>query len=131
MIQEILISHILKGELKTIGERVRMARSLKGWSQVKLAHEARVTRGVIEKLEQGKSRQPRQLENIARALELAPSLLRFGRLEDIGFSAEAIEVARGLSEEALEVARAWSILPEPYRSALRNALLHIAKSLER
>ena len=98
----------------TLGGRLRLRRKELGWTQTELATMVGTSQAVIQKIENGKSLRPRILEEIAEALGVRPSWLMFG-VQEVG----------GLEPEALELARAWSKLQEPYRSALREAILKI------
>lgn len=103
-----------QGEDSTLADRLRSRRKEIGWTQVQLAEKVGTSQAVIQKIENGKSLRPRILEEIAFALEVAPSWLMFG-----------VEEAAELSGEALELARAWTNLPEPHRSAMRDAILRM------
>ena len=100
-----------QGKTATLAERLRDRRKEFGLTQVQLAEEVGTSQAVIQKIENGKSLRPRNLEELAQALAVSPSWLMFG-VEEVG----------ELSGDALELARAWSTLPEPHRSAMRDAI---------
>lgn len=103
-------------EADTLAVRVRAARLTKRWTQSKLAREAGVTRGIIEKIEQGRSKRPWHLPQIARALGMS-----LASLDPEHPAADDVEST--LDAEALMVATVWSRLEEPYKSAFRDFLL--------
>ncbi len=102
-------------EPHALAERLRVVRQGTGWTQKQLAHKAGTTQAAIQKIESGRSLHPRRLDAIARALGVAPEWLLYG--------SESIEI---LDKETIEVALAFSRLDEPYRSALREAIIKIA-----
>lgn len=61
-----------------IGERVREARKTRGITQETLGHLAGTNQAVIQKIENGKSRNPRIVEGLAVALEVNPAWLQWG-----------------------------------------------------
>lgn len=101
---------------ETLAERLRTARLEKGWSQEYLASRAETSQAVIQKIENGKSLRPRNIERIAEALGLRPAWLMFG-VREVGV----------LDEDALQVARAWSLLKDPERSAMRETIYRLSK----
>ena len=101
---------------ETLADRLRQARKAKDWTQARLAEAAGTSQAVVQKIENGKSLRPRILEELAAALEVRPSWLMFG-IREIG----------ELEHDALEVARAWSSLPEPQRSTLRDSILKMVR----
>lgn len=103
-----------RGQGGSLANRLRMKRRDRGWTQEQLAAAAGTTQAVIQKIENGKSLRPRRIEEIAKALEADPAWLMFG--------AQAVG---DLDDEAMEVATAWSKLPEPHRSALKDAILNM------
>ena len=104
-----------KQEAEALGERVRVVRRGRGWTQKQLADKSGTTQAVIQKIESGKSLRPRSLDAIARALGVAPAWLLYG--------SESFDI---LDKETFEVALALSQLDEPYRSALREAIIKMA-----
>lgn len=101
-------------DISTLAGRLRSRRKAFGWTQVQLAESVGTSQAVIQKIENGKSLRPRILEELATALEVSPSWLMFG-VEEVG----------ELSGDALELARAWANLPEPHRSAMRDAIFRM------
>jgi transcriptional regulator with XRE-family HTH domain len=98
----------------TLAGRLRKRRKDIGWTQVQLAEEVGTSQAVIQKIENGKSLRPRIMEDLAVALDVLPSWLMFG-----------VEEVPDLDGELLELARAWSNLPEPHRSAMRDAIFRM------
>jgi transcriptional regulator with XRE-family HTH domain len=62
-----------------IGERVRLERRKRKWSQEKLARVARVTQGLISQIENGTNDSSRYLPALAAALEVSSDWLATGR----------------------------------------------------
>ena len=102
---------------ETLAERLRNARLEKGWSQDFLASRAETSQAVIQKIENGKSLRPRNIERIAVALGLRPAWLMFG-VNESGL----------LGDDAIQVARAWSQLKDPERSAMRDTIYRLSKN---
>ena len=100
---------------ETLAERLRRARKQKGWSQEFLAQRADTSQAVIQKIENGKSLRPRNIERIAAALDVRPAWLMFG-----------VNEVEDLDEEAVQVARAWARLKEPERSAMKETIRRLA-----
>ena len=100
---------------ETLADRLRRARKQKGWSQEFLAQRADTSQAVIQKIENGKSLRPRNIEHIAGALDVRPAWLMFG-----------VNEVEDLDEEAVQVARAWTRLKEPERSAMKETIRRLA-----
>ena len=100
---------------ETLADRLRRARKQRGWSQEYLASRADTSQAVIQKIENGKSLRPRNIERIAQALDVRPAWLMFG-----------VNEVEDLDEEAVQVARAWSRLKEPERSAMKETIRRLA-----
>lgn len=98
--------------LLTIAERIKYARKLKGLTMQELANSSGTTRAAIQKIELGKTNQPRNLEEIAKSLDVSPAWLAFG-LEEIDH----------LSHDAIVLAQAWDSLPNGIKEALQLAIL--------
>lgn len=62
-----------------IGERIRLERTKKKWSQDKLAHRVGVTQGLISQMENGTNDTSKYLTAIARALDVSPDWLESGK----------------------------------------------------
>ena len=105
----------VKPILETLADRLRRARKQKGWSQEFLAQRADTSQAVIQKIENGKSLRPRNIERIAEALDVRPAWLMFG-----------VNEVEDLDEEAVQVARAWNRLKEPERSAMKETIRRLA-----
>ena len=101
---------------ETLADRLRRARKQKGWSQEFLAQRADTSQAVIQKIENGKSLRPRNIEHIADALDVRPAWLMFG-----------VNEVENLDEEAVQVARAWTRLKEPERSAMKETIRRLAE----
>jgi transcriptional regulator with XRE-family HTH domain len=99
----------------TLGQRMRMKRQEKGWTQEQLAVRAGTNQAVIQKIENGKSLRPRKIDEIAAVLDVNPAWLMFGD-----------DMANTLSEDAMTLAQAWHNLPEPHRSRLRQEILSLS-----
>ncbi|MCB1741979.1 MAG: helix-turn-helix transcriptional regulator [Gammaproteobacteria bacterium] len=93
--------------------RVRLR---KGLTQHQLAHTVGTSQAVVQRIETGKCKHPRNIDQIADALSVSPAWLMYG-----------VEVMDGIEQEAVETARAWSKLEEPHRSALKEMILKIAR----
>ncbi len=104
------------GEPDSLGARLCYKRRQKGWTQKELAERAGTNQAVIQKIENGKSLRPRNLDEIALALDVSPAWLQYGS-----------EKIAGMQKDSVELGLAWSRLPEPYRSSLRDCILAIAK----
>ena len=100
---------------ETLADRLRRARKQKGWSQEFLAQRAETSQAVIQKIENGKSLRPRNIEHIANALAVRPAWLMFG-----------VNEVEDLDEDAVQVARAWARLKEPERSAMQETIRRLA-----
>lgn len=100
---------------ESLAGRMRRARKQKGWSQEFLAQNADTSQAVIQKIENGKSLRPRNIERIAEALDVRPAWLMFG-----------VSEVDNLDEEAVQVARAWTRLKEPERSAMKETIRRLA-----
>lgn len=62
-----------------IGERMRLERRKKKWSQEELARRVGVTQGLISQMENGTNDTSKYLTAIARALEVSPDWLESGK----------------------------------------------------
>ncbi len=102
---------------ETLGGRLRLKRKEHGWTQQMLADKVGTSQAVIQKIENGKSLRPRNLNNIALALGVSPAWLMFGT-----------ETIDALDNDAIELARAWQKLNEPQRSAFKEAIIKAAKN---
>lgn len=107
-------------EADTLGGRLTRSRLSKGWTQHQLASAAGTSQAVVQRIETGKCRHPRIVRSLASVLSVSPAWLMFGA-----------EVVDDVEQEAIETARAWSLLPEPHRSALKRMILQMAAAVER
>ena len=104
---------------ETLGGRLTRSRLKKDWTQHQLAEKVGTSQAVVQRIETGKCRHPRIIQELASALEVSPAWLMYG--------ACAVD---GLEQEAIETARAWSRLMEPHRSALKEMILRFAADAE-
>lgn len=65
-------------DVNTIGERLKLARDLKSWTQEDLANAAGVSQGTIGNIESGLRKRPRELLAIAKALGVGADWLQDG-----------------------------------------------------
>lgn len=61
-----------------IGRRLRQLRRDLGLTQMELADLARTTQAVVQKIENGKSKRPRIIAELATALKVNPAWLQWG-----------------------------------------------------
>lgn len=101
--------------MDSLGARVRRKRREKGWTQEQLAVRAGTNQAVIQKIENGKSLRPRKIDEIASVLDANPAWLMFGE-----------KSGANLQDDAVAIAEAWSRIPEPARSRLREEILRIS-----
>jgi transcriptional regulator with XRE-family HTH domain len=99
----------------TLGSRLTRIRLRRGWTQHELARHVGTSQAVVQRIETGKCRHPRNIDRIASILEVSAAWLMYGA-----------EVMDGLEPEAIETAKAWSNLTEPHRTALKEMILKIA-----
>lgn len=104
---------------ETLGGRLTDCRLNKGWTQHQLAAVVGTSQAVVQRIETGKCKHPRIINELAEALDVTAAWLMYG-----------VSVIDGLEEEAIETARAWSKLGEPHRSALREMILRVAAETE-
>lgn len=71
------IEHLYQGT-PNIGNRLRRTRKEQGLTQEQLAAQCGSKQAVIQKIENGKSLRPRQIEEIAEILGVNPAWLQFG-----------------------------------------------------
>ena len=95
----------------SLGQRMRMRRQQKGWTQEQLARQAGTNQAVIQKIENGKSLRPRKINEIAEVLGVNPAWLMFGD-----------DAENGLSPDAIALAEEWSQLSEPHRSRIQREI---------
>ena len=100
-----------------MGGRLTRSRLKKGWTQHQLAAAVGTSQAVIQRIEAGKCRHPRILNELAESLDVNPAWLMYG-----------VNVIDGLDQDAIETARAWSRLTEPHRTALKEMIMRIAES---
>lgn len=103
----------------SLGGRLTRRRIAEQMTQQELAVAVGTSQAVIQRIETGKCKHPRNLEGIARVLDVSPAWLMYG-----------VEESEGLGHEAIETARVWSGLMEPHRSALKDMIMKIAAHSE-
>jgi transcriptional regulator with XRE-family HTH domain len=97
-------------DTRTIAGRFRLARQAKHWTQEELARRAHTTQAQIQKIENGKSLRPRNIECIADLLGVNLAWLMFG------------ESRSEVDDEGMQIADMWSQLEEPDRSFIRRLI---------
>eukprot|EP00919_Chromeraceae_sp_WS-2016_P029927 GHVR01071118.1.p2 GENE.GHVR01071118.1~~GHVR01071118.1.p2 ORF type:complete len:151 (+),score=6.92 GHVR01071118.1:400-852(+) len=100
----------------SLGARLTRSRLRHGWTQHELAHNVGTSQAVVQRIETGKCRHPRNIDRIADVLDVSPAWLMYGA-----------EVMDGLEPEAIETAKAWANLTEPHRTALKEMIIKIAE----
>jgi transcriptional regulator with XRE-family HTH domain len=75
----VMQKHHLIFNVMTIAERLKQARDKMGLTQEQLAAKASVSQGTIANIENGIRKKPREILNIARALNVQPDWLMSGR----------------------------------------------------
>jgi transcriptional regulator with XRE-family HTH domain len=109
----------------TLGDRMRIRRRELGLSQVQLGIESSTNQAVIQKIENGRlvSLRPRNIEQIADALEVTPGWLLFGPTE---FEKEATNLLQVLRDSPYlrDFATARGLITEVLGMALPNDTGH-------
>ena len=100
-----------ESNLSTLAARLAWARARRGFTQEQLAKAAGVSRDIIVKTETGITRMPRDIADIAKALEISPAWLAFG--------AERIDTWDG---ETLTMAERINQLPPAIRKLVQDLL---------
>lgn len=100
----------------SLGARLTRSRLRRNWTQHELAHHVGTSQAVVQRIETGKCRHPRNIDRIATILDVSPAWLMYGA-----------EVMDGLEPEAIETAKAWANLTEPHRTALKDMIIKIAE----
>ena len=94
-------------KLATLADRVIWRRKDLKLTQTELANRAGATRVQIQKIENGKTIRPRNMERIATALEVSQAWLLFG-----------YEELESLSEDSIAMAVQWESLPPEIKKAI-------------
>lgn len=103
----------------TIGSRVKHSRLLRDLSQAALAKLADVEPSTIGNLEQGSTKRPTRLTEIARVLRVRPEWLATGQLPmEATVKADVL-----VSQEAFTLAQQIQSLTAPQRDAIRAMVL--------
>lgn len=79
---------------QTLGDRLRYSRIKKKLTQEDLGRLSNTNQAVIQKIENGKTHQPRKITEIAAALEVRPAWLMFGLGHEEELTEKAIKIAR-------------------------------------
>ena len=95
----------------TIGQRLKMAREIAGVTQQELADHIKISRESIQHIEGGRTKNPRNIEPIAKFLNVSASWLRFGDKN-----------IDKLDKESLEFATAFNNLPTEARKVISATL---------
>lgn len=97
----------------TLGGRIANDRIARGWTRKDLERESGVTEAALEKIENGKSDNPRELEQIAEALGKHPAYYRYN-----------------LSPESIALAMMWEKLPEQQKKAMESTITNLAGEID-
>lgn len=81
-----------------IGKRLRQAREAAGFTQQELADRLKLQRSLIAQIEIGRSKRPRELEKIAKELNVSPAWLQFGTAAIDDLTADEIQAALDLHD---------------------------------
>jgi phage repressor protein C with HTH and peptisase S24 domain len=103
--------------MKTLAERVAKRREELGWSQSILAKKIRVSQQAINKIETGQTRNPRNLEELAKALGVTQQWLLFG-------TALTSPVESDVKDSSLE-AREWESMEHDQHEFIEVAVLNV------
>lgn len=98
-------------KLDTLGQRLKYLRNKQGITQQELAKAAGTSQDVIQKIENGKSLRPRNIEKLAEVLDSSPAWLQFG-IADID----------KLDERAVQIALKLAELPESQRKVIEATI---------
>ena len=105
----------LPPQMDTLAARVKWARELKGWTQEELARAARTSQQVITLIEKDKTKRPRSIENIAKALDQSPAWLQFGDAD-----------IDKLDKKAINMALLWGNLDQPDQEVIEHLLINLS-----
>ena len=98
-----------KPNLGSLAERVKWARDRLGLTQADLAERIGASREFVTKVESGERIRPRNMDVLAKALQVSPAWLQYG----------AEEIDR-LSKPAIELALAWQELSPEMQEAVQK-----------
>ena len=120
--------------MKTLSQRLRYAREQAGLSQSALARQVGMRPQAIQLIEAGRVRQPRNLVQIAAALNVNPLWLANGEggVEAFGVREPTPRYVRArdaapISREALALAKQWMQLSKSQRDAVRETIIALLK----
>lgn len=99
-------------KLPDLATRFRYARRQAELTQQELADRSGVTRDVVARIETGQTKRPRELEVMAKVMNVSPAWLMFGE-----------EKIDELDRDALEMALKFAKLDEQEKAVVRKLLL--------
>lgn len=102
-------------DLKTLAERLKWARKRKELTQMDLAKAANVSRIAIQKIESGATIRPRNIDPIAKLLDVPPAWLLLGN------------EAATLSEDGIQIAKIWESLPDETKNIIKTMINSVKK----
>lgn len=97
--------------MNSLAERLRQARKEKGLTQQEVAVRAGTTQDIVQKIENKKILRPRNIEDIARAVDRSPAWLLFG-----------VEALDSLDSESVQFAVDYANLPEDQKAIIKATL---------
>jgi len=100
---------------RTLGERLRSARKARGLTQRELANMADTTQDVIQKIENGVIKMPRNIKKIAESVGRSPAWLQFGIDEIETLDSRALVMALKFAELTDEQQAIISVMIEQLR----------------
>lgn len=103
--------------LPTISERLRWARRRAGMTQEQLADASGVSRDIIAKTERGATRMTPRIDQLAKALDVSPAWLAFGR-----------PTIDQWDRDTLELAETYHQLPDDLKAAVRALIDNLHKT---
>ena len=109
----IIVNHKRVGNIenvKTIAERLKIARNRKNWKQTQLAAAAGVSTGTVGNIEAGIRKSPGSLPQLANALGVSHAWLAYGKSE-MAEPMHTVEIQE-FSTLALDLARLFDAIPK-------------------
>ena len=100
------------GRFMSIGARVKKRRNELGMTQVNLSEQLGMAQQSLQKIESGITKNPRNIEKLAKALQCTPEYLRFRVLEIVIMLAQVLLVKSRLPLISWVQAGAWSEIQE-------------------
>lgn len=101
--------------LRTVGDRIRIARDRKGWSQAELGDRAKLNKETINRMELGANTSMESIISVAAALELNPSqLLHRSQDQDSSDTEEVtFDIQAGYKRNDIPVIAEGDATPDP------------------